>query len=87
MFKTKFKKTIGIGLVAAACLISASTASAASQNESDVKVKLDDQQRNQYTVKSFHYLTVDGKNVDSPGSSQRQIRQRCQSNHGSAQAE
>ncbi|PAK32398.1 hypothetical protein CHH87_22040, partial [Bacillus licheniformis] len=38
----------------------------ASQNESDVKVKLDDQQRNQYTVKSFHYLTVDGKNVDSP---------------------
>lgn len=61
MFKTKFKKTIGIGLVAAACLISASTASAASQNESDVKVKLDDQQRNQYTVKSFHYLTVDGK--------------------------
>ena len=66
MFKTKFKKTIGIGLVAAACLISASTASAASQNESDVKVKLDDQQRNQYTVKSFHYLTVDGKNVDSP---------------------
>lgn len=66
MFKTKFKKTIGIGLVAAACLISASTASAAPQNGSDVRVKQDDDQRNQYTVKSFHYLTVDGKNVDSP---------------------
>lgn len=58
MFKIKFKKTIGVGIVAAACLMSGLPASAASTNVSDGKP-------NDYTIKSFHYVTVDGKDMNS----------------------
>ncbi|MFN2745778.1 MULTISPECIES: hypothetical protein [unclassified Bacillus (in: firmicutes)] len=58
MLITKFKKTVGTGLVAAVCFMSALPASAAPANVSDAK-------SNHYTIKSFHYLTVDGKDVDS----------------------
>ncbi|KKB71773.1 MULTISPECIES: hypothetical protein [Bacillus] len=54
MFKTKLKKTVGMGIVAAACFISALPASTVSAKE-----------RNDYTIESFHYVTVDGKDVDS----------------------
>ncbi|WP_412055493.1 hypothetical protein [Bacillus inaquosorum] len=59
MFKTKFKKAVGMGIVAAACLMSALPASAAPANVNDTK-------SNDYTIKSFHYLSVDGKDVNSP---------------------
>ncbi|ATH91993.1 hypothetical protein [Bacillus glycinifermentans] len=54
MFKTKLKKTVGMGIVAAACFISAWPASAVSANE-----------RDDYTIESFHYVAVDGKDADS----------------------
>ncbi|WP_419901025.1 hypothetical protein [Bacillus sp. T17B1] len=59
MFKTKLKKTIGMGIVAAACLMT-TVLPASAAPASDAK-------SNNYTVKSFHYLTVDGKDVSSPG--------------------
>ncbi|MDU0072831.1 hypothetical protein N1I81_11055 [Bacillus sp. FSL M8-0052] len=43
-----------MGIVAAACFISALPASTVSAKE-----------RNDYTIESFHYVTVDGKDVDS----------------------
>ncbi|MEC1615468.1 hypothetical protein [Bacillus mojavensis] len=58
MFKTKLKKALGVSIVAATCLLTALPASAAPAS---------DAKSNNYTVKSFHYLTVDGKDVSSPG--------------------
>ncbi|WP_429737407.1 hypothetical protein [Bacillus sonorensis] len=58
MFKTKFRKTIGTSLIAAACFMSALPASAASVNVSGAK-------SNDFMIKSFDYVAVDGKDVDS----------------------